>query len=170
VESVNIVRLRAVGGSSCGSTCWFGLGSGLSEAVHQCRAGTLAEMYARWHFFRTFITNIEMTLARTDLEIAAHYVECLVEPRLQPFFAVVRDEFALTCAQVLRLTGEERLLDRLPDLQDAIATRRPYLDPICYLQVAPLRRLRSTSQPEPLLRRALLLTVNGIAAGLRNTG
>jgi len=149
---------------------WFGLGSGLEQAVLGGGADTLAEMYETWHFFRTFIANIEMTLAKTDLDIAAHYVESLVDPSLRPLFAMIRDEFERTCAQVLLLTGEERLLDRSPELQDAITIRRPYLDPICYLQVALLRRLRSSSEPEPLLRRALLLTVNGVAAGLRNTG
>jgi phosphoenolpyruvate carboxylase len=128
-------------------------------------------MYETWHFFRTFVSNIEMTLAKTDMDIAAHYVASLVAPELQPLFAVVRDEFDRTCDQVLRLTGGDRLLDRSPELQDAIAIRKPYLDPICYLQVALLGRLRSSSsEPEPLLRRALLLTVNGVAAGLRNTG
>jgi len=149
---------------------WFGLGSGLAEAVRQGKADSLDDMYATWHFFRTFVANIEMTLAKTDMDIAAHYVESLVDPTLQPLFDVVRDEFDRTCTQVLRLTGKDHLLDGSPELQDAIAIRKPYLDPICYLQVALLGRLRSSAQPEPLLRRALLLTVNGVAAGLRNTG
>jgi phosphoenolpyruvate carboxylase len=149
---------------------WFGLGSGLAEAVRKGRAEVLADMYSTWHFFRTFVANIEMTLAKTDMDIAAHYVGSLVDPSLQPLFEVIRAEFDLTCTHVLRLTDQDRLLDRSPDLQDAIAIRKPYLDPICYLQVALLRRLRESSEPEPLLRRALLLTVNGVAAGLRNTG
>ncbi len=149
---------------------WFGLGSGLAEAVRQGHGPVLGDMYSTWHFFRTFVANIEMTLAKTDMGIAAHYVESLVEPALQPIFAVVRDEFDLTRAEVLRLTGQRHLLERSPELHDAIAIRKPYLDPICYLQVALLRRLRASSEPEPLLRRALLLTVNGVAAGLRNTG
>jgi phosphoenolpyruvate carboxylase len=149
---------------------WFGLGSGLAEAGRRGHADVLADMFSTWHFFRTFVANIEMTLAKTDMDIAAHYVESLVDPALQPLFAVVRDEFERTRSEILALTGQDALLDRSPELRDAIAIRKPYLDPICYLQVALLRRLRDASEPEPLLRRALLLTVNGIAAGLRNTG
>jgi len=149
---------------------WFGLGSGLAEAVARGHAAVLADMHGTWHFFRTFVANIEMTLAKTDMNIAAHYVESLVEPSLQPLFTDIREEFYRTCEEILRLAGQERLLDRSPELREAIAIRKPYLDPICYLQVALLSRLRASSEPEPLLRRALLLTVNGVAAGLRNTG
>jgi phosphoenolpyruvate carboxylase len=149
---------------------WFGLGSGLAEAVRLGHGEVLADMASRWHFFRTFVANIEMTLVKTDMDLAAHYVGSLVDPELQPLFAVIRDEFERTKSEILRLTGQDALLDRSPELRDTIAIRKPYLDPICYLQVALLRRLRDAPEPEPLLRRALLMTVNGIAAGLRNTG
>ncbi len=149
---------------------WFGLGSGLAEAVRRGHGDALADMSSMWHFFRTFVANIEMTLAKTDMDIAAHYVDSLVDPAVQPLFAMVREEFERTRSEILRLTDQDALLDRSPELRDAIAVRKPYLDPICYLQVALLRRLRDAPKPEPLLRRALLMTVNGIAAGLRNTG
>jgi phosphoenolpyruvate carboxylase len=119
---------------------------------------------------RTFVANVEMTLHKTDLRIAGHYVESLVDPSLHHLFGVITDEYERTCAEVLRLTGEARLLDREPVLQQAFEARRPSLDPLCYLQVRLLRRASLDGEPDPLLRRALLLTVNGIAAGIQNTG
>ena len=89
---------------------------------------------------------------------------------VDPAVAVIRDEHDLTRQEILRLTGHRRLLEDQPDLEAAIRVRRTHLDPICYLQVALLARLRASPEPEPLLRRALLLTVNGVASGLRNTG
>jgi len=151
---------------------WFGLGAGLEAARKQGWFEDLGEMYEKWHFFRTFISKVELTLAKTDMEIAADYVKNLVSPVHHHLFEVVLDEFSRTRRELLALTGQEHLLDGQPELQQAIDERRPHLDPICYLQVALLARLRAPGEPEPepLLRRALLLTVNGIAAGLGNTG
>jgi phosphoenolpyruvate carboxylase len=129
-------------------------------------------MAQRWHFFRTFVSNVEMTLAKTDLAIAERYVQALVPEPLQHIFGTIRAEYDRTVAEVLAVTGNATLLEDQPSLARTLAVRDTYLEPLHHVQVALLaqRRALRAGQTDEKLERALLVTVNGIAAGLRNTG
>jgi phosphoenolpyruvate carboxylase len=125
-------------------------------------------MYARWPFFQSTIDLIEMALAKADARIAAQY-DRLAPTELRPLGCTLRDCLARTIDLVLALTGHATLVENNPVLRRSIDVRNPYVDPINLVQVELLRRLRQPD-PSPDLRDAFVVTVNGIAAGMRNTG
>ena len=146
---------------------WYGVGSGFEAAFQAGEGDELVHMYREWPFFRTFISNVEMTLTKTDLSIARHYVDNLVPVEHRGMFEMISREYARTITALGRVTRTDLLADR-PILRRTLKVRDSYLDPLNVLQVELLKRSRAGDQEK--YRRGLLLTMNGIAAGMRNTG
>jgi len=148
---------------------WYGLGSGLEAAREEFGAHLLQDMFGDWMFMRALLRDVEMVLAKADMAVAARYLD-LVQPELRHFFTTISDEFERTVALILQLQQTDALLDRDPVLQRTIRLRNPYVDPMSIMQIDLLRRWRATECRDDVLLEALLLTVNGIAHGLQNTG
>ncbi len=147
---------------------WYGVGTALDEtATRDGGLRALSEMAQHWPFFRTVLDNVEMVIAKSDLSIAARYAE-LARPELRDqIWPAIREEHKKTKHWVKRLTAVRALLDRNPTLQRSIKLRNPYVDPLNLMQIELVRRKRTGDDSAA---RPLLLTVNGIAAGMRNTG
>jgi phosphoenolpyruvate carboxylase len=150
---------------------WYGLGAALSR-VERAR---LREMYEGWPFFRALLDNAEMSLLKADMGIAALYSGLVPDRALaDAVFARIEAEYARTRDAVLAATGHAALMDGDPVIQRSVQLRNPYVDPLNYLQVEMLRRLRGLADGEgaeaEALREVVVVTVNGISAGLRNTG
>ena len=148
---------------------WFGVGTGLKAAREAGHGETMSAMLKDWHFFRTFISNVEMTVAKTDLHTARKYVSSLVEPQFHHLLETIQEEFDLTIKELLLLTGKEEILGDQQILARTLQIRDAYLAPLHLLQISLLKKVRQDNS-DPLITRALLLTINGVAAGLRNTG
>lgn len=165
---------------------WYGVGTALEEFLQEEPEGHLTLLqffYAKWSFFKTAISRVEMTLAKTDLQIAHHYVRELTDPNFEEIssqlFAQIALEYHRTNAVVLRITGHHQLLDGDPDLQRSVQLRNGSIVPLGFIQASLIKRLRQHASGSVDLRsrysrnellRGALLTVNGIAAGMRNTG
>ncbi|MGY4815398.1 phosphoenolpyruvate carboxylase [Pseudomonas chlororaphis subsp. piscium] len=150
---------------------WLGWETALSKALERGEGELLGQMREQWPFFRTRIDMLEMVLAKADADIARSYDERLVEPALLPLGAHLRDLLSQACSVVLGLTGQSQLLAHSPDTLEFIRLRNTYLDPLHLLQAELLARSRRQdgAQDSPV-EQALLVSVAGIAAGLRNTG
>lgn len=151
---------------------WYSLGSGL-EAVDDLHL--LQEMYDGWLFFRTLLNNSEISLLKADMDISALYVGLVTDQTLADgIFGTICAEYERTRGAVLKISRHASLLELEPITQQAVQLRNPYVDPLNYIQVETLRRLRQLpdieSEESKSLREVMALTINGIAAGLRNTG
>lgn len=155
---------------------WYASGTGLQSFYNDKpeNLATLREMYQKWPFFRTTIDNLQMALAKADLNIAKEYGRMVKDPSIaERIYELIREEYELTSKILLLITGQQEIMDNDPNLQESIRLRNPYVDPLSYMQVellTELRAIREKQEDDPTLLREVLLTINGIAAGMRNTG
>ncbi len=154
---------------------WYGIGSALKGHIDAHPGGLeqLQAMHRAWPFFRSLLSNVQMSLAKADIEIAEEYARLCEHPNTMTIYRAIADEFALTVECVKRVAGIVHLLEDNPLLSLSLSRRRPYIDPINHIQVRMLKRYRTGSVWEaeqdtwltPLKR-----SINAIAAGMRNTG
>ena len=152
---------------------WYGFGTAVDQLIAQrgaAAASVLKQMYADWPFFQVLLSNMDMLLAKSDLNIASRYAELVQDSALrEQIFGSIQAEMHRTVRHLLSITGQRELLEANPTLGRSFRNRSPYIDPLNHLQVEALRRFRAGERDEKT-KRAILLTINGIAAGLRNSG
>jgi phosphoenolpyruvate carboxylase len=156
---------------------WYGFGSAVQQWLAETPDGlpVLQRMAASWPFFRTLLSNVDMVLAKSDLRVASRYSELVTDATLRTaIYSSIEQEWQRTRAALRQITGEDALLADNPLLARSIANRFPYMDPLNHLQIALLQRHRDTvangAAPDEFVRRGIHITINGIAAGLRNSG
>ncbi|MBL8490684.1 MAG: phosphoenolpyruvate carboxylase, partial [Rhodocyclaceae bacterium] len=152
---------------------WYGFGSAVAACRRKRGAAGIAllcEMNREWGFFRTLLSNMDMVLAKSDMAIAERYSRLVTETELrEAVFPRIKEEWQESISALLEITGQRELLDGNPLLKRSIRNRFPYLDPLNHLQVELLHRHRA-GETDERTRRSIHLTINGIAAGLRNSG
>jgi phosphoenolpyruvate carboxylase len=154
---------------------WFGLGSALGAWLKEKPEGLteLREMYAQWPFFRQLLDNAQMILSKADMDIARRYASlCPDEGLRMEIFGRIEREYLETLSAIRQISQVQEMLEKEPQLQQSIKLRNPYIDPMSFIQIELIQRLRSNpSEPQiSQLQEAILMTINGIAAGLKNTG
>jgi phosphoenolpyruvate carboxylase len=152
---------------------WYGFGTAVQALIERDGAQAmklLQEMYRAWPFLRALLSNMDMVLAKCDLGIASRYAELVRDPAIRAaIFARIQNEWQLTVKFLLQITGHDELLQANPTLARSFRNRSPYIDPLNHLQITLLRRRRA-GEHDDVVKRGILLTINGIAAGLRNSG
>ena len=150
---------------------WYGVGTAFQRFIEEdpSHLALLQEMYAEWPFFRALLSNVDMVLAKSDMEVASYYSQLVEEPEGQAIFQKLEAEWQRTKDLLLQIEGEEQLLAQNNYLRDSLAMRLPYFNALNYLQVELIRRSRQEAL-SPLASKILHITINGIATGLRNSG
>jgi phosphoenolpyruvate carboxylase len=156
---------------------WFGLGSALKSMISRGpkERERLRAMHAGWPFFQTLIDNAQLTMRKADMGIASLYAGLVTDAKIRRrMVGILGAEFDLTEKAILSITGQKRLLGREPVLLRSVELRNPYIDPLNYIQVDMMRRIRGGATLEPreadAIRAVIELTINGISGGLKNTG
>ncbi|PJG86584.1 phosphoenolpyruvate carboxylase [Conservatibacter flavescens] len=150
---------------------WLGAGAALRQSIEKGNRTLLEEMCHNWPFFSTRIGMLEMVFSKTDTWLSEHYDQHLVKPELWYLGQSLREQLNADIKTVLSLSHDDQLMSDLPWIAESIALRNVYTDPLNLLQVELLRRLREQNDdPNPILEQALMITITGIAAGMRNTG
>lgn len=150
---------------------WYGVGTAFQRFIEEdpSHLALLQEMYAEWPFFRALLSNVDMVLAKSDMEVASYYSQLVENPEGQVIFQKLEAEWQRTKDLLLQIEGEEQLLAQNNYLRDSLAMRLPYFNALNYLQVELIRRSRQEAL-SPLASKILHITINGIATGLRNSG
>lgn len=150
---------------------WYGVGTAFQRFIEEdpSHLALLQEMYAEWPFFRALLSNVDMVLAKSDMEVASYYSQLVEDPEGQAIFHSLEAEWQRTKDLLLQIEGEEQLLAQNNYLRDSLAMRLPYFNALNYLQVELIRRSRQEAL-SPLASKILHITINGIATGLRNSG
>ena len=180
--SQSIADLRAIPWVFSWSQCrlaipgWYGFGSAVQQWIDSAPQGreaaleVLREMYAQWPFFKTVLANMDMVLAKTDIDIATRYIDLVPDRELaERIFSDIKSEWQRSVDMLRAITGARAFLEDNPALARSIRNRFPYLDPLNHLQIDLLRRYRA-GQVDDRTKRAIHLTINGLATGLRNSG
>ncbi|HLO11418.1 MAG TPA: phosphoenolpyruvate carboxylase [Pseudoneobacillus sp.] len=152
---------------------WYAAGTGLEAfaAKGEENVKVLKEMYMYWPFFRSTIDNLQMALMKADITTAKEYSELVEDQKIaERIFGNIVEEYSKTKDILLKITGDNELLDQTPNIKDSVFRRNPYVDPLNFIQVQLIKELRNTEEPDDELLTQVLLTISGIAAGLRNTG
>ncbi|TKB49121.1 phosphoenolpyruvate carboxylase [Ferrimonas aestuarii] len=149
---------------------WLGAGAGLQVAINDGAQPTLTEMFQSWPFFRTRLSMLEMVYAKAEPNLAAYYDRVLVPQELHHLGQTLREQLEQDIQTVLKLTQEQTLMEHTPWNRESVELRHPYIDPLNFLQAELLKRCRSHKEEVDDIKQALMISIAGVAAGMRNTG